>query len=123
MAAAKESKNTERTYNVPLRKEYLKVASWRRTEKAVTAVKDFLVRHMKSKEVKLSKPLNEKLWEHGIKNPPHHIKITVNKDAEGVVRAKLYGEKDETAVKAKKSQAKKAAPKATDAKPAAPKAE
>ena len=114
--AAKESKNTERTYNVPLRKEYLKVANWRRTEKAVTAVKEFLVRHMKSKEVKLSKPLNEKLWEHGIKNPPHHVKITVSKDENGVVRAKLYGEKDENSTPKKKETKKVKATKTPESK-------
>ena len=110
MAAKKEdAKILERTYNVPLRKEYLKVATWRRTEKAVTAVKQFLVRHMKSEDVKLSTELNEKLWQHGIKNPPHHIKVTATRDEKGVVRAHLFGE---VAAKNDKPAAKKTAKKA-----------
>ncbi len=104
MAAKKEAeKNEERTYNVPLRKEYLKVPNWKRTEKAVVAMKKFLSRHMKSEDVRLGKDVNEKIWQHGIKNPPHHVKVTVRKDADGVVRAELFGmEKTEKTLKEKK---------------------
>ena len=42
MAAKKETKIIERTYNVPLRKEYRKVPRWKRTKKAVKALKEFL---------------------------------------------------------------------------------
>ena len=98
-----ETKQLERTYNIPLRKEYLKVPNWKRTNKAVSAVKKFLKKHMKSEEVKLGKHLNEKLWKHGIKNPPHHIKVTTIKDSKGIVKAELFGYKIET----KKKEAKK----------------
>ncbi|MBS3169129.1 60S ribosomal protein L31 [Candidatus Woesearchaeota archaeon] len=99
MAAKKESEKTvERTYNVPLRKEYQKVPNWKRTNKAVIALKQFLVRHMKTPEVRLGKDVNEKLWQHGIKNPPHHVKVTVTKDETGIARAELFGvEKKERA--------------------------
>lgn len=101
----------ERTYNVPLRKGYLKAPNWKRTNKAVNTLKEFLVRHMKSENVKIGKEINDKLWLHGIKNPPHHVKITVTKDEKGVVRAELFGAKKEEAAKAKnkkKVAAKKA---------------
>ena len=92
--AKKDSKKTiERTYNIPLRKEYRKVPGWKRTKKAVKALREFLIKHMKSDNVKLSPELNEKMWNHGIRNPPHHIKITVTKDAEGVVNADLFDKK------------------------------
>ncbi len=100
--AKTETKTLERTYNIPLRKEFLKVANWRRTEKAVTAARQFLAKHMKSTEVKLGKELNDKLWEHGIRNPPHHIKVTATKDEKGVVKAELFGVKKE--VKAEKGK-------------------
>ncbi len=86
----------ERTYNIPLRREFLKVQNWRRTEKAVTATREFLKRHMKAEsvdQVKLGKELNEELWKHGIKNPPHHVKVTVTKDKDGLVKAELFGRK------------------------------
>jgi large subunit ribosomal protein L31e len=100
----------ERTYTIPLRREFLKVPTWRRTEKAVVAVQEFLRRHMKSAEVKMGKALNEELWKHGIRNPPHHVKITAVKDEKGVVRAELFGVK----VKAPAAKAKKAGPKAKE---------
>lgn len=99
---AKKDAQLERTYNVPLRKEYQKAPSWKRTKKAVSALRNFLKKHMKSDDVRLSKPLNEKMWKHGIRNPPHHVKVTVKKDEEGVVRADLFGEK-----KVEKKPAKK----------------
>ena len=96
MAAKKEDAKLERVYTVPLRKEYQKVPRWRRTKKAVKALQQFLEKHMKSDNFKLSSELNEELWKHGIKNPPHHVKVTVTKDKDGVVKADLFGEKKGT---------------------------
>jgi ribosomal protein L31E len=91
--AKKETKHKqvlERTYNVPLRREWLKVARYMRAKKASIALRQFLARHMKG-EVKIGLHLNKKLWEHGIKNPPHHIKVTAIKYDDGVVMAELVG--------------------------------
>ncbi|MDO8656399.1 MAG: 50S ribosomal protein L31e [Nanoarchaeota archaeon] len=85
----------ERTYNVPLRREYQKAPRWKRTEKAVVGLRQFLGKHMKSEKVLLSTTLNNLLWKHGIKNPPHHVKVTAVKDKEGVVHAELFGVKKE----------------------------
>lgn len=87
----------ERTYNVPLRREYQKAPRWKRTEKAVVGLRQFLSKHMKSENILLSTSLNNELWKHGIKNPPHHVKVTATKDKEGVVHAELFGEKKESA--------------------------
>ncbi|MEM4268156.1 MAG: 50S ribosomal protein L31e [Candidatus Woesearchaeota archaeon] len=81
----------ERVYNIPLRKEFLKVPKYKRSKKAVTAVKEFLARHMKSSEVRLGRYINETIWSRGIKNPPHHIKVHCIKDEKGVVRAEIVG--------------------------------
>src|SRR3989338_11232753 len=89
--AKTSEKSLERTYNVPLRKEYMKAPRWNRTKKAVTALRQFLAKHMKSENVYLSKELNEAMWKHGIKNPPHHIKVKAVKDDKGVVKAELVG--------------------------------
>lgn len=104
--AKTETKTLERTYTIPLRKEYLKVPRWKRTNKAVIAAKKFLQKHMKSENVKLGKHLNEKLWKHGIKNPPHHVKVTVLKDEKGVVKAELFGHKIEIKKKEEKKPSK-----------------
>jgi len=84
-------KTLERIYNVPLRKEYMKAPRWNRTKKAVTALRQFLSKHMKSEDVRLSKELNENMWKHGLQNPPHHIKVKATKDDKGVVRAEFAG--------------------------------
>ena len=97
--AKKEEKTKivlERTYNVPLRKEFLKTPNWKRTKKAVKALKEFLVRHMKPldmdiKNVKIGKHLNEHIWKDGIRNPPHHVKVVATKDDKGLVKAELEG--------------------------------
>ena len=83
----------ERTYTIPLRKEWLKSPKYRRAKKAVTAIKDFLIKHMKSEDIRLGKYLNEELWKHGIKNPPCRIKVNVIKDDENIVRAEIFGKK------------------------------
>ncbi len=109
MAKKSAAEKVERMYIIPLRREFLKVANWRRTEKAVTAAKEFLVRHMKSENVKLSPALNEFLWKHGIKNPPHKVKVNVTKDEKGAVFAELFGEqKKKTKAEKKSAETKKA---------------
>lgn len=92
----------ERTYTIPLRREWLKSPRYRRAKKAVTAVKQFLTKHMKSEDIRLGKHLNEELWKHGIKNPPCKIKINVIKDDKDVVRAELFGKKIELEKKEEK---------------------
>ncbi|MDP3919089.1 MAG: 50S ribosomal protein L31e [Nanoarchaeota archaeon] len=75
----------ERTYIIPLRKEFAKVPVHKRTKKAVKATKEFLMKHMKIDNVKLGRHLNMKLWARGYKNPPHKIEVHVEiiKDKDG----------------------------------------
>ena len=88
---ATDTKEIKRVYNIPLRKEWLKAPMYRRSKKAITAVREFLTRHMKSENIKLGKELNFKIWERGIKKPPHHILVNVTKTTAGVVEAELAG--------------------------------
>ncbi len=85
----------ERTYNIPLRREWHKVPAYKRSKKAMKAVRAFLQKHMKSETVKLGSHLNMHVWQHGIKRPPHHVKVTAIKDDDGIVRAELFGHKIE----------------------------
>jgi large subunit ribosomal protein L31e len=91
----------ERVYNVPLRKGFIKAVSFKKANRAVKEMRTFLARHMKAefKYVKLGKELNEFIWKHGAKNPPHHVKVTAIKNDEGHVTAELFGQKyDDTTV-------------------------
>jgi large subunit ribosomal protein L31e len=80
----------EREYIIPLRKEWLKASSFKRAKKSVRAAKEFLSRHMKVDfdSVKIGKFLNEKLWERGMKNPPHKIKVKVVRE-NNIAKAEL----------------------------------
>jgi len=116
MAKKTEEKLLERVYNIPLRKEFRKVPRWKKTKKATTALRQFLQKHMKSDNVKLSKEINEELWKHGIKNPPHHVKVNVTKDSEGAVKAELFGVKKKVEKEAPKKEKSKFAAKIDDVK-------
>lgn len=101
----KESKKVlERNYNIPLRKEYMKAPNWKRTPRAVKAIRDFVVKHAKSDNVKIGKYLNDFMWKHGIKNPPHHVKVDVTKTEDGLTKVELVGAPKEEPVEVKKSK-------------------
>jgi large subunit ribosomal protein L31e len=96
MAKKTENKeqNLERIYVIPLRREIEKVQRYRKTEKAVKAIKQFLARHMQIrdgdlKKIKLDNYLNEYMWARGIKNPPHKVKVKATKNSEGIVKVEL----------------------------------
>lgn len=79
--------NEEREYIIPLRRQWLKVPRYRRAKKAVKALKEFLVRHLRvedrdTRKIKLDTYLNEELWFRGIKKPYHKIKVKVKKEKE-----------------------------------------
>jgi len=89
----KVSVANEREYTIPLRCEWKKVPRYKRANKAIKAIKEFLVRHMKIrdrelKKVKVDKYLNEAVWFRGIKKPPQKIKVKVVKEGD-IVRAEL----------------------------------
>ncbi len=80
----------ERTYVIPLRKSFMKVPVYKRSRRAVIAVRDFLIRHMKVKEVKIGKELNDKIFSRGYKKPPPRIQVTAIKDGD-IVKVNLTG--------------------------------
>jgi large subunit ribosomal protein L31e len=67
----------KRTYIIPLRKEWLKVPRWRRSKRAVDALQDYVQKHTKTENVRVSTWLNEAIWKHGGKNPPAKVEVEV----------------------------------------------
>ena len=112
------AQNLERTYIIPLRHEYMKVANYRRTEKAARAMREFNEKHMKSEDVKIGKFLNDFIWMHGMKNPPCRVKVNVVKVPEGTVYVELFGKPLKVGKEEKKEDKKetKAAQKKDDKK-------
>ena len=120
-----DEKKLEREYIIPLRKSTNKVPSYKKTNKAVRTIKEFLAKHMKVEDrnldnVRIDKYLNEMIWHRGIKHPPSKIKVKAIKE-DGIVRVeaveyptnlkfkKLRAEKVESQSKeiAKKKKAEK----------------
>jgi len=97
----------ERTYNVPLRKGAMKAPRYKRANKAVKVLREFLERHMKSKTVKLGPYLNSKVLERGRKNIPHHVEVKVVKDKDGIVKAELASAKNLDFLKPKEEKKEK----------------
>ena len=81
----------ERTYVIPLRRETLKVPNFKKANKAVRAIKQFISKHMKSETVAVGKYLNLFVWKHGAKNPPHKVQVTASKDDKGKVLVEIVG--------------------------------
>lgn len=110
MAKKEESSKVilERTYIIPLRRETLKVPPFKKANKAVKAVREFISRHMKSDNVVIGKYLNLNVWKHGAKNPPHKVKVTASKDDKGKIFVELFGApKEELKSEEKKKTEKK----------------
>ncbi len=84
----------EREYIVPLRRQWLKVPEYKRANKAVKAIRQFMVKHMKIydkdlKKIKIDKILNNELRFRGMRKPPAKIKVKARKYDNGIVRVEL----------------------------------
>jgi len=83
----------EREYIIPLREKCRSVPRYKKTNKAVKTIKEFLARHMKVTDrnldnVRISPYLNQFLWHRGIRHPPHKVKIHAIKEGD-IVRVEL----------------------------------
>jgi large subunit ribosomal protein L31e len=105
----KTESNFEREYIIPLRKSTNKVPSYKKANKAIKTIKEFLAKHMKVEDrdlnlVKIDKYLNETIWHQGIKHPPAKIKVKAIKE-NGIVRVEAV--EMSTNLKFKKLRAEK----------------
>ncbi len=91
-----KTEKIEREYIIPLREKCRKVPRYKKTNKAIRTIKEFLVKHMKIRDrdlrkIKIDKYLNEFIWNKGIRNPPYKIKVKAIKEiGKDEVRAELY---------------------------------
>ena len=74
----------ERIYTIPLTKVTRRVPSYKKTKRAVSEVKKFVEKHMKTENAKLSVELNNLLHKDGRKHPPAKIKVRIIKDTKKV---------------------------------------
>lgn len=86
MAEQNKSK-IEREYTIPLRKVWIKTPYYKRSRKAVMAIKTFIARHMKvpdrdTKKVKLDVYFNNDIWFRGSRKPPAKVKVKAIKEGD-----------------------------------------
>lgn len=84
----------ERDYIVPLRRKYANTPRYKRSKKAVTVLREFLVRHLKTENVKIGQYLNEFVWARGIRHPPSKVAVHAivdEKDGVKIAQVELQG--------------------------------
>ena len=84
----------EREYIIPLRREWLKVPEYKRANKAIKAIKEFLVKHMKVydrdlRKIKIEQVLNNEIRFRGMRKPQSKIKILAKKYDNDIVKVEL----------------------------------
>jgi len=77
----------ERIYTIPLR-AVKKAPRWKRSNRAITLIREYLVQHTKAEYIVLDKTINEKVWERGSQKPPSRIRVKVTEE-EDVITAEL----------------------------------
>ena len=89
----------EKTYTIPLGKALI-MPPRRRSPRAMRMIRAFIVKHMKIPSraeeedespptIKITKEVNEHVWEKGIEKPPRKIRVRATKDKEGNVTVHL----------------------------------
>jgi len=84
----------EREYIVPLRKGWLKVPEYKRANKAVKTLKEFIAQHMKIydrdlRKIKVDQLVNNEIRFRGMRKPLIKIKVKAKKFDNGIVRVEL----------------------------------
>lgn len=64
----------KRLYTIPLRDAW-NVSIKKRSKRAMSVIRIFAERHMKTDSVKIGAELNHLIWSRGIKNPPRKVKV------------------------------------------------
>ncbi|MHC1610007.1 MAG: 50S ribosomal protein L31e [Candidatus Methanospirareceae archaeon] len=77
----------ERIYTIPLR-AVKKAPRWKRSNRAITVIREYLIRHTKSEYIVLDREINERVWARGSQKPPSKIRVKVREE-EGVIKAEL----------------------------------
>lgn len=83
----------ERIYVVPLWIKLKRTRGLHRAKKAINFLREFIAKHMKNPNVKISTKVNEMVWGRGIRNPPRRIKVRVIRTKEEEIWVFPYTEK------------------------------
>jgi large subunit ribosomal protein L31e len=81
----------ESIYTVNFRKAWI-TPEYKRTNRVVGILREFVKRHMKTDDIKIDQYLNRYLWQRGKRNPPRRIRVRMTKDETDTVVVSLYEE-------------------------------
>jgi large subunit ribosomal protein L31e len=96
---AEEEIVEEKTYTIPLGKALI-MPPRKRAPRAMHMIRAYIVKHMKipsraeeedeePPSLKITKEVNERIWDKGIEKPPRKIRVRATKDKEGNVTVHL----------------------------------
>ncbi len=74
----KDAVSVEKVYTIPLRSAWKGATRVKKTKRSVSAVRQFVEKHTKAEDVKISEKLNSALWVSGAKKPLHKVMVKVN---------------------------------------------
>ncbi len=77
----------ERIYTIPL-KAVKKAPRWKRSNRAIALIREYLMKHTKSEYIMIDTAINEKVWARGSQKPPSKIRVKVTEE-EDRIRAEL----------------------------------
>ncbi len=77
----------ERIYTIPL-KAVKKAPRWKRSNRAIALIREYLMKHTKSEYIMIDTAINEKVWARGSQKPPSKIRVKVTEE-EDIIRAEL----------------------------------
>jgi len=102
----KKFEKTTRVYTIPLDRFVLLSPRQMRSKRAVSVIKEFVTKHMKSSGVIITSELNELIWKKGIRSPPRHITVKLDMDDSGIVTVSTFKEEKKTELEPSVSGAK-----------------
>ena len=79
----------EKIFTIPLRDVFEKERT-HRAKIASEIVREFLMKHMKTENIRIGKSINENIWSRGIQKPPRKVRIHALKEGD-IVYAELLG--------------------------------
>ncbi|MAF88928.1 MAG: 50S ribosomal protein L31e [archaeon] len=75
-----------RVYTIPLRKKYNTTS---KAKDASRRVRSYIEQHVKPTAIHIDPELNEQIWKRGYKKAPASVRVSVEKNEEGLARVSL----------------------------------
>ena len=94
----------EKVFTINLRKDGLKTSRQKKSNRASSAVREYLRKHMKTDtgNIRIGNSINKEIWSRGNQKPPAKIKIKAIRPDDGLVKAEMWAHVFEEEIKEEK---------------------